>query len=96
MQDKVLPPLDVTDELHRRIAAKFESLKAPLFYFWEQQGYGTTTDLSPRGVDRYYIALCNASSLQFMSVYVRKLRNFEIPINEYDGGLGSSISTLTF
>lgn len=87
IQDKISPPYGVTNDLQSRIAAKFEPLKAPLFFFWERLGYGSVTDLSPKGVDRYALASCSASPLQFMSECVRKLRTFEIPINEYDGGL---------
>lgn len=86
VQDKISPPWRAPNDLQRRIADKFEPLKAPLFFFWELWGYGSVTELSSRGVSRYALASCSASPLQFMSECVRKLRTFEIPINEYEGG----------
>ena len=88
IQDRILP--------QRGIAASFEPLKAPMFVLWERLGYGTPTDLSPRGVDQYALASCNASPLKFMSECARKLRTFEIPINEYDNGLDLRQSLINF
>ena len=86
IQDRILPQWGKASEIQRNIATKFEPLKAPMFYLWERLGYGDTTDLSSRGIDRYWLASCNASPLQFMAECVRKLRTFDIPVNEYDTG----------
>ncbi len=96
IQDRILPQRGMVDDFKRRIAASFEPLKAPMFVLWERLGYGTPTDLSPRGVDRYALASCNASPLKFMSECARKLRTFEIPINEYDNGLDLRQSLINF
>ncbi|MBQ7490339.1 MAG: hypothetical protein IJT51_07470 [Bacteroidales bacterium] len=96
IQDKISPPNGVKDDLKRSISAKFEPLKAPLFFVWELLGYGSASDLSHRGVDRYALASCKASPLQYMSECARKLRTFEIPINEYDSGLNLRQSLMNF
>ena len=96
IQDKILPQWGVASDFQRQTAAKFEPLKAPMFVLWERFGYGSATDLSPRGVDRYALASCNASPLKFFGECARKLRTFEIPINEYDGGLDLRQSLMNF
>lgn len=96
IQDKILPQRGVASDFQRSTAAKFEPLKAPMFVLWERLGYGSTTDLSPRSVDRYALASCNASPLKFFGECARKLRTFEIPINEYDGGINLRQSLINF
>ena len=96
IQDRILPQWGMANDFQRATAAKLEPLKAPMFVLWERLGYGSPTDLSPRGVDRYALASCNASPLKFMSECTRKLRTFEIPINEYDKGLDLRQSLINF
>ena len=96
IQDRIIPKWGMASDFLRQTAAKFEPLKAPMFVIWERLGYGSPSDLSPRGVDRYALASCNASPLKFMSECVRNLRTFEIPINEYDNGLDLRQSLMNF
>ena len=96
LQDRILPQWGMASDFQRQTAEKFEPLKAPMFVLWERLGYGSITNLSPRGIDRYALASCNASPLKFMSECARKLRTFEIPINEYDNGLDLRQSLINF
>lgn len=96
LQDKIMSVKGMPKHIQQPIADNVEPLKAPMFVLWERLGYGNPTDLSPRGVDRYALASCNASPLKFMSECARKLRTFEIPINEYDNGLDLRQSLINF
>ncbi|MBQ9218201.1 MAG: hypothetical protein IJ160_08550 [Muribaculaceae bacterium] len=69
------------------IADKFEPLKAPMFFLWEKLRYGSPTELSPRGIKGYWMASFNTSPPDFLAECIKQLRSFEIPINEYDGGI---------
>lgn len=53
------------DYIQRPIADKVEPLNAPMFFVWERLGYGSPTELSPRGTNAYRKASFNTSPPDF-------------------------------
>ena len=96
IQDKILPQWGVASDFQQSTAAKFEPLKAPMFFLWEKLGYGSPTELSPRGIDGHWLASFNASPPDFLSECIQQLRSFEIPIADYDRGLDLQQSLINF
>lgn len=96
IQDKILPQWGVASDFQHQIAAKIEPLKAPMFFLWEKLRYGSPTELSPRGIKGYWMASFNTSPPDFLAECIQQLRSFEIPINEYDGGIDLQRSLINF
>lgn len=96
IQDKILPQWGVASDFQRQIAAKIEPLKAPMFFLWEKLRFGSPTELSPRGIKGYWMASFNTSPPDYLSECIQQLRSFEIPINEYDGGIDLQRSLINF
>lgn len=96
LQDKILSVKGMPDYIQRPIADKVEPLKAPMFFVWERLGYGSHTELSPRGIKAYWMASFNTSPPDFLSECIQQLRSLEIPINEYDGGIDLQQSLINF
>lgn len=84
------------DYIQRPIADKVEPLKAPMFFVWDKLGYGSPTELSPRGIKGYWMASFNTSPPDFLSECIQQLRSYEIPIAEYDKGLDLQQSLINF
>ena len=59
IQDRILSVRGMPDYIQRPIADKVEPLKAPMFFVWERLGYGSPTNLSPRGIKAYWMASFN-------------------------------------
>ena len=87
IQDRILSVKGMPDYIQRPIAEKVEPLKAPIFFVWDRLGYGSPTDLSPRGVKSHWLASFNTSPSEFLSECLQQLRTCEIPITDYDNGL---------
>ena len=96
IQGKILSVKTMPDHIQRSIADKFEPLKAPMFIVWERLGYGTPAELHPSRCNGYWLASFNTSPPDFLSECIRQLRTYEIPINEYDGGLDLQQSLINF
>ena len=96
LQDRILPTRGRPTDFQRTTAAKFEPLKAPMFFLWERLGYGSPSELSPRGISGHWMGSFNTSPPDFLSECIRLLRTFEIPINEYDGGIDLQKSLINF
>lgn len=96
LQDKILSVKGMPKHIQQPIADKVEPLKAPMFFLWEKLGYGSPTELSPRGIIGYWMASFHTSPPDFLSECIRQLRTFEIPINEYDGGIDLQKSLINF
>ena len=96
IQDRILSVRGMPDYIQRPIADKVEPLKAPMFFVWERLGYGSPTDLSPRGIKGYWMASFNTSPPDYLSECIQQLRSFEIPIAEYDKGLDLQQSLINF
>lgn len=82
--------------IQRPITDKVEPLKAPMFFLWEKLGYGSPTELSTRGINGYWMASFHTSPPDFLSECIPQLHSFEIPINEYDGGIDLQKSLINF
>ena len=96
IQDRILSVRGMPDYIQRPIAEKVEPLKAPMFFVWGKLGYGSPTELSPRGIKAYWMASFNTSPPDFLSECIQQLRSLEIPINEYDGGIDLQHSLINF
>ena len=98
IQDKIMTRRTMTLPMnfYQSIADKFEPLKAPMFFVWELLGYGSPTELSPRGIVGHWMASFHTSPPDFLSECIRLLRTYEIPINEYDGGIDLQKSLINF
>ena len=96
IQDRILSVRGMPDYIQRPIADKVEPLKAPMFFVWERLGYGSPSELSPRGIKGYWMASFNTSPPDFLSECIQQLRSLEIPINEYDGGIDLQHSLINF
>ena len=96
IQDKVMSVKGMPKHIQQPIADKFEPLKAPMFFLWEKLGYGSPSELSPRGIIGYWMASFHTSPPDFLSECIRQLHTFEIPINEYDGGIDLQKSLINF
>lgn len=96
LQDRIMSVKGMPDYIQRPIADKVEPLKAPMFFVWERLGYGSPTELSPRGIKGYWMASFNTSPPDFLSECIQQLRSLEIPINEYDGGIDLQQSLINF
>ncbi|MBO6250807.1 MAG: hypothetical protein J6N71_05605 [Muribaculaceae bacterium] len=96
LQDRIMSVKGMPDYIQRPISDKVEPLKAPMFFVWERLGYGSPTELSPRGIKGYWMASFNTSPPDFLSECIQQLRSLEIPINEYDGGIDLQQSLINF
>ena len=96
LQDIILSDKWRLKHIQRPIANKVEPLKAPMFFLWKKLGYGSPTELSPRGINGYWMSSFNTSPPDFFSECIQQLRSFEIPINEYDGGIDLQKSLIIF
>lgn len=96
IQGKILSVKTMPDHIQQSIADKFEPLEAPMSIVWERLGYGTPAELPQRGVKSYWLASFHTSPTDYLSECIRLLRTYEIPINEYDGGLDLRQSLINF
>ena len=96
LQDRIMSVRGMPKHILQPIADKVEPLKAPMFFLWEKLSYGSPTELSPRGINGYWMASFNTSPPDFLSECIQQLRSFEIPINEYDGGIDLQKSLINF
>ena len=63
-----------------------EALKAPVFFLLELLGYGTARELSEKGVNRVWMASFRSSPGEYLGECLSLLRDYKVPISEYDGG----------
>lgn len=61
IQDRIMSVKGMPKYIQQPIADKVEPLKAPMFFVWERLGYGSPTELSPRGIKGYWMASFNTS-----------------------------------
>jgi len=57
-----------------------------VFFLWELLGYGTPRELSEKGVKRVWMASFRSSPGEYLEECLSLLREFKVPISEYDGG----------
>ena len=86
VQSKILQTLGPNEQIKKGWAAELEPLKAPVFFMWELLGYGTARELSENGVKRVWMASFRSSPGEYLDECLSLLREYKIPISEYDGG----------
>ena len=86
VQSKILQTHGPSDEIKKGWAAELEPLKAPVFFLWELLGYGTPRELSEKGVKRVWMASFKSSPGEYLEECLSLLRDYKVPISEYDGG----------
>lgn len=96
LQDKIMSVKGMPKHIQQPISDNVEPLKAPMFFMWERLGYGSPNELSPRGIVGHWMASFHTSPPDFLSECIRLLRTYEIPINEYDGGIDLQKSLINF
>ena len=57
-----------------------------MFFLWELLGYGTPRELPEKGIRRVWMASFRSSSGEYLGECLSLLREYKIPISEYDGG----------
>ena len=86
VQSKILQTLGPNEQIKKGLVAELEPLKAPVFFLWELPGYGTPRELSEKGVKRVWMASFRSSPGESLDECLSLLREYKIPISEYDGG----------
>ena len=86
VQSKILQTLGPNEQIKKDLAAELEPLKAPVFFLWELLGYGTARELSEKGVKRVWMTSFRSSPGEYLEECLSLLRDYKVPISEYDGG----------
>ena len=86
VQDRMLGARGMPKHIQMPYVANLEALKAPVFFLWELLGYGTARELSEKGVKRAWMASFRSSPGEYLDECLSLLREYKIPISEYDGG----------
>ena len=74
------------EHIQRPHVDNMEALKAPVFILWELLGYGTPKELSEKGIKRVWMASFRSSPGEYLEECLSLLRDYKVPISEYDGG----------
>ena len=86
VQDRMLGARGMPKHIQMPHVDNMEALKAPVFFLWELLGYGTPRELSEKGVKRVWMASLRSSPGEYLDECLSLLREYKIPISEYDGG----------
>ena len=86
VQDRMLGARGMPEHIQKPYVDNIEALKAPVFFMWELLGYGTAKELSEKGIKRVWIASFRSSSGEYLEKCLSLLRDYKVPISEYDGG----------
>lgn len=86
IQDRMLGARGMPEHIQRPHVDNIEALKAPAFFLCELLGYGTTKELSEKGVKRVWMASFRSSPGEYLEECLSLLRDYKVPISEYDGG----------
>ena len=86
VQSKIRQTLGPSEQIKKGLTAELEPLKAPVFFLWELLGYGTPRELSEKGVKRVWMASFKSSPGEYLEECLSLLRDYKVPISEYDGG----------
>ena len=96
VQGKIARAKNQPDYLKQPMVEKVEPLKAPMFFLWERLGYGTPAELNESRCKPYWMASFSASPPDYVAECCRQLRQFEIPVDEYSGGVDLRRELLAF
>ena len=86
VQDRMLGARGMPNYIESPHRVNIRALKAPVFFLWVLLGYGTARELSEKGVKRVWIASFRSSPGEYLGECLSLLREYKIPISEYDGG----------
>ena len=86
VQGRVLGARGMPEHIQRPHVDNMEALKAPVFFLWELLGYGTPRELSEKGIRRVWMASFRSSPGEYLEECLSLLRDYKVPISEYDGG----------
>ena len=86
VQDRKLGARGMPEHIQRPHVDNIEALKAPVFFLWELLGYGTPRELSEKGIKRVWMASFRSSPGEYLEECLSLLRDYKVPISEYDGG----------
>ena len=86
VQDRMIGARGMPEHIQRPHVDNLEALKAPVFFLWELLGYGTPRELSEKGIRRVWMASFRSSPGEYLEECLSLLRDYKVPISEYDGG----------
>ena len=86
VQDRMLGARGMPEHIQRPHVDNVEALKAPVFFLWALLGYGTARELSEKGIGKVWMASFRSSPGEYLEECLSLLRDYKVPITEYDGG----------
>ena len=86
VQDRMIGARGMPKHIQMPHVDNLEALKAPVFFLFELLGYGTARELSEKGVKRAWMASFRSSPGEYLGECLSLLRDYKVPISEYDGG----------
>ena len=96
VQGRMLGARGMPEHIQRPHVDNIEALKAPMFFLWALLGYGTSRELSEKGIGRVWIASFRSSPGEYLEECLSLLRDYKVPISEYDGGTGLRQTLINF
>ena len=96
VQFNILQTIGPNEQIKKGWATELEPLKAPVFFLWELLGYGTARELSEKGIGRVWMASFRSSPGEYLEECLSLLRDYKIPISEYDAGTGLRQTLINF
>ena len=86
VQDSMIGARGMPEHIQSPHRVNIRALKAPVFFLWELLGYGTPRELSEKGIRRVWMACFRFSPGEYLEECLSLLRDYKVPIQEYDGG----------
>ena len=86
VQDRMLGARGMSEHIQRPHMDNIEALKAPVFFLWTLLGYGTPRELFEKCIKRVWMASFRSSPGEYLEECLSLLRDYKVPISEYDGG----------
>ena len=96
VQERMLGARGMPEHIQRPHVDNMEALKAPMFFLFELLGYGTARELSEKGIRRVWMASFGSSPGEYLEECLSLLRDYKIPISEYDAGTGLRQTLINF
>ena len=96
VQERMLGARGMPEHIQRPHVDNMEALKAPVFFLRELLGYGTPRELSEKGIKRVWMASFRSSPGEYLEECLSLLRDYKIPISEYDAGTGLRQTLIDF
>ena len=96
VQDRMIGARGMPEHIQRPHVDNMEALKAPMFFLFELLGYGTARELSEKGARRGWMASFRSSPGEYLDECLSLLRDYKVPISEYDAGTGLRQTLINF